>query len=419
MSAWLPTFLADELRPAAVDAWVERTGAAILAELPELAQHPDVVDVLTEAVREHWLAFLAAFARPDFEFHLVDAAARVAREVAAHQLPVESLVKVYQAAQQESWTYVTTVVRSIPSDDIDHAAVLIYLWTRAGTWLDQSVGASIEIYHQERNRRVRRVSVQQYEVVQELLNGEPADLRRTSAALGGYPLSVLHTAVVLDSEDGEAVGELEGIAQDAARALGAGRPLVVHPGGRQLWAWFATRERPSVDGLDDLAPALASAGAHLFVGVPGHGPDGFVSSHQEAEQARRLAHDGTTWGRVMRYEEVEVLALLGRGPDVDRFVRRTLGPLAEPGEPTARLRATVSAFLRHGGNVEDAAAELEVHRNTVRYRLARAEELLERPVARAGDELLLAVRHHDLFHCDGQGVRSRSARSSSAPGTSA
>lgn len=401
MSAWLPTFLADELRPRTVDAWVQRTTRAILAEVPELANHPDVVEALTEGVREHWLAFLAAFARPDFEFHLVDAAARVARELAAHQLPLESLVTVYRAAQQESWTYVTDMVRSIPSDEIDHVAVLIYLWTRAGTWLDQSIGASIDLYHEERNRQVRRVSVQQYEVVRDLLDGGPADLRRTSAALGGYPLSVVHTALVLDSEDGEAVGDLDALAHEAARIVDGGSPLVVHPGGRQLWAWFGTRDVPDVRRLHQLATRLEAVGAHLFVGVPGQGPDGFVSSHQEAERTRRMARQGCPWGRVMWFDEIEVLALLGRGPDVDRFVRRTLGPLAESGEASARIRATVMAFLRHGGNVEAAAGELGVHRNTVRYRVGRAEHLLGRPVARAGDELLLALRHHELTRtCD-------------------
>jgi DNA-binding PucR family transcriptional regulator len=45
-----------------------------------------------------------------------------------------------------------------------------------------------------------------------------------------------------------------------------------------------------------------------------------------------------------------------------------------------RLKETLLAWLRNDGNVPDAAAELHVHAQTVRYRLARLRELL-------GDEL--------------------------------
>jgi DNA-binding PucR family transcriptional regulator len=45
---------------------------------------------------------------------------------------------------------------------------------------------------------------------------------------------------------------------------------------------------------------------------------------------------------------------------------------------------TVAAFIEHGLNIKATAEALEVHQNTVRYRLGRFEELtgasLERPV---------------------------------------
>ena len=398
LTAWLPGFVADELRPDMIDDWVRRTSASILDELPELAASPDLVGVLYEAVRAQWLAFLAAFTQPNFQFHLVEGGVKLARELAAHQLPLEVLIKVYRAAQQESWTYVTGVVRAIPSQDIDHAAVLIHFWSRASSWIDQSIGASIDIYQTERTRRLQGASAQRYEVVKALLNGESAESRRVAAALGGYALSAVHTAVIIETTDADVVGDLDKVAHDVARVLGGRRPLVVHPGGRQLWAWLGTRAAPDLDALAQVSTGLTTLKARLFCGAPADGPDGFVSSHRDAERARRLAEQGGAWGTVMRYDEVEVVALLGCSPDVDRFVERTLGALGANDEPTERLRATVSSFLRHGGNVEDAATELCVHRNTVRYRLGRAEEVLGRPIARAGDELLLAIRHRQLFH---------------------
>ena len=62
----------------------------------------------------------------------------------------------------------------------------------------------------------------------------------------------------------------------------------------------------------------------------------------------------------------------------------------------ARLEATLLAWLRHAGTVADAAAELGVHPQTVRYRLGRLRELfgaaLDEPDARFELELVLRAR---------------------------
>ncbi|MEU6135461.1 helix-turn-helix domain-containing protein [Nocardioides sp. NPDC047086] len=398
VAAWLPSFVADELRPEMIDGWVTRTSGAIRRELPELASEPDFVAFLNDAVKEHWLAFLAAFVQPDFQAHLPRAGSRMAREVADRQLPLELLIKIYRAAQQESWRYVTGVVNALPTDQIDHAALLIFLWGRASSWIDAAITDSTEIFHAENSRHTKGVAAQRYEVVKAVLAGESTDARRTSAALGGYPMSVRHTALILETADAYAIDELDRIVREVANRLGGSNPLVVHPGGRRLWAWIGTRDQPDLGSLDDLRPALEAIRAVMYAGAPAPGQEGFVSSHDDARRTLRISASGGRPAPVMRYDRVELLALLGCSAEVDRFVDRVLGPLGSPDEPTARIRETVLAFLSHSGNVEDAAEELCVHRNTVRYRLGRAEELLARPVAKSGDELRLAIQHRALFH---------------------
>ena len=397
-ATWLPRFVADELRPEMVERWVTRTSSAIRRELPELASAPDFFALLEDAVREHWLAFLAAFGQPDFHAHLPKAGSQLAREVAGRQLPLELLIKMYRVAQQESWHYVTGVVNALPTDQIDHAALLIFFWGRASSWIDGAITDSTEIFHAESSRRTKGVAARQYEVVKALLANEPTDPRRASAALGGYPMSVRHTALILETADAYAIDGLERIVHEVASLLGGSSPLVVHPGGRQLWAWIGTRDQPDLGGLENLAPDLVSISAALYAGTPAPGQAGFVSSHDDARRTLEAATSGGGSAAVMRYEQIELLALLGCSPEVDRFVDRVLGPLGSSDEPTARIRETVLAFLSHGGSVEDTAEELCVHRNTIRYRLGRAEDLLDRPVAKTGDELRLAIQHRELFH---------------------
>ncbi|MFC6237911.1 PucR family transcriptional regulator ligand-binding domain-containing protein [Longivirga aurantiaca] len=76
----------------------------------------------------------------------------------------------------------------------------------------------------------------------------------------------------------------------------------------------------------------------------------------------------------------------------DAWAAALLAPLDEPGE-RADLAATLHAWLGRHGQVDAAAADLGVHRHTVRHRLRRAEALLDRSLDDPGvrAELWLAL----------------------------
>lgn len=76
----------------------------------------------------------------------------------------------------------------------------------------------------------------------------------------------------------------------------------------------------------------------------------------------------------------------------DAWAAALLAPLDEPGE-RADLAATLLAWLSRHGQVDAAAADLGVHRHTVRHRLRRAEGLLGRSLDDPGvrAELYLAL----------------------------
>ena len=60
---------------------------------------------------------------------------------------------------------------------------------------------------------------------------------------------------------------------------------------------------------------------------------------------------------------------------------------------------SLQAFLRHNARWETAAAELYVHRHTLRYRMKKVEELTGRDLASSFDrmEFWLALRARDLL----------------------
>jgi purine catabolism regulator len=142
----------------------------------------------------------------------------------------------------------------------------------------------------------------------------------------------------------------------------------------------------------DLAPlvnAVGAAGGQAGVGAPE--PPGRVAD-SDATALAALAR--TTSDRpVARWNDVVdggVAALLG-GPAGEAFARSVLGALAEGSAENERLLATLDRFHTHHGRLGDVAASLGVHRNTVRRRLRRVEELTGRSLADARDRVELWV----------------------------
>lgn len=399
LSPWVHNFTAEESRAERVDAWVQRTGAAILREMPELAKYDELTIQLHNAIREHWTAFLHEFDRREPMFRFVASGRTIALEIARQlELPLETLIQIYRVAQTETWSYVTGVVHDLPAGSIDHAAVLIHFWTAASTWIDRSITESIREFHVERSRVLAGTEVRRYDTVRDLLSGEFDDPRLVSAELGGYPLSAHHTALVLRSVESDALGDLRSFATDLARVTSVRDPLTVKTGGRSLWMWLATHSAVDPAPLREISAAASRLGIWVGVGSSAPGLEGFALSHQEAQEALRIGQRAEMGPSVICFTDVELASLLPCSPAVERFVKRTLRELAGEDESVRRVRETVGAYLAAGGDVNETANCIFVHRNTVRYRLAQATELLGTSIPKTSGALALAIKHLEIYH---------------------
>ena len=87
-------------------------------------------------------------------------------------------------------------------------------------------------------------------------------------------------------------------------------------------------------------------------------------------------------------------------PDALRaFAEAMLAPLdAYDREHNGELTSSLQSFLQHNARWETAAAQLYVHRHTLRYRMRKVEELTGRDLSRAHDriEFWLALRAKEL-----------------------
>lgn len=131
--------------------------------------------------------------------------------------------------------------------------------------------------------------------------------------------------------------------------------------------------------LNALRPLLQPLRPFIGLGNGGYRPGQFAQGLGEARQALEVAQRFPERLGLCSFAELGVLELLGAIRDrslLDRFVERVLGPLiGDDSRHTPVLMPTLEAWFQENGNLVLAAQRLQVHRNTLSYRLQRIEAL--------------------------------------------
>ncbi|MEC3955505.1 helix-turn-helix domain-containing protein [Nocardia sp. CDC153] len=394
---WIADFVAETLPAETLEQVVTRLDNAIIARVPEL-RDPDMRRDLAASSRAHAVEVLSGLTQDRFHYPVPEEAHAFARTLARRGYDVRLLLRVYHLGQEAVIDYMTEVLeqRQLPPDI--ERSVLLRLFDRTTRWVSTSVETLTDTYMAERERGLRAAFTQRAEIVRSLLDGAEVDAESASARLG-YRLAQRHLALVLWTDEdaaplpdgtGEAVGLLDRVVARYATTLGNGSLLTMPSGASALWAWI---------GLDGAGPATADpawsvdAPVRVAVGAPAAHTAGFRASHREAVAARQVAERARPGApRVTPYAEVEVAYLAGADETAMRaLIDRELGALAAPDAQSARLRETLHAYLRARRSPDAAAKLLGVHKNTVRYRIQRIEELLGHSLDQRGARLEMAL----------------------------
>ncbi|MFJ4280782.1 PucR family transcriptional regulator [Streptomyces massasporeus] len=216
-----------------------------------------------------------------------------------------------------------------------------------------------------------------------------AALARAEARKGAPPVKRPSAAALAAADTGDPLAVLADVVESAAAR--AGEAVLVVPEGERLVV-LAADGGAAAAACGEYAAALETARAGIREKVPGGeegelvvglsapaGPIAASAAYKQAEQALSVARRR---GRVLveheRMAAGSVLPLLADDA-VRAFADGMLRPLYEH-DATGRgdLVASLRAWLSKHGQWDAAAADLGVHRHTLRYRMRRVEEILGR-----------------------------------------
>ncbi|MFD4874373.1 PucR family transcriptional regulator [Streptomyces sp. NPDC058420] len=230
------------------------------------------------------------------------------------------------------------------------------------------------------------------QLIDDLLEGVDETNAYARAEALGHDLQRTHYVVVVYWPGNAPDGSFTRAVEQTAASM-ATRPLITRRGDRVI---LLTEARPNADAVHAaLAHELGTPDGAIGVSTPCDSPDAVPRCYQEALRALDVRqnsrqHSGTTF-----FDELGLYRILGPGNslrELEGFVREWLGQLIDyDAEHDTDLVETLSRYFDCGGNYDDAAAALTVHRSTLRYRLQRIREISDRDLTDVDTRLNLQV----------------------------
>ena len=293
-------------------------------------------------------------------------AAVAAGERADQGVYVQDVLTAYRLSIHQIREFLTEAAISADCSPAVTVEMVQLLWAMA-----DAVGVRLATVHRDAEIEIARHGERQRaEFLRGLVFGSvaPAEIRRLGPAYHLTP-DLRYCALRGRPEPGVTAEEL-------VRAVTASLRDGGHHG-------FVDVLEGDVVGVAPKPPEMADCPGTVGVGPPADLAaiePSFATASRVLEVAQRFGRPG-----VFRLEDLSLRVAVAAEDELgELLVGRYLRPLEQLGTKAAGVAETVAAFIEHGLNIKATAEALEVHQNTVRYRLGRFEELtgacLERPV---------------------------------------
>jgi hypothetical protein len=376
----------------------------LLIEIPQVRGDEILERILLASVKEN-VATLLHILENDIPLENLEGLASAnehARRLAQRDVPVSALIRAYRIGHWRFLQWCLDELDRRGADDVVSADVNRRMLKVSFGYIDSVTEHVIEVYHLERERWLLGQTAMRAARVRDILAEKDVDLDMAEAALG-YRLRQNHLGLTAWlpalTRDGAGLARLDRLTHEIAKELDCPvRPLFVPRDEGLAWAWlpFGSHSEVSWERLSSVVES-GEPSVRVCAGSVQRGIEGFRSTNREALRAQELATAASPGHRFTAYPQVAPVALMCKNlPDLRTWVGRVLGPLAVDDEQCARLRETLHDFLATGCNYTATASSEILHKNTVHYRIRKAEKIMGHSVQAGHTDLevaLLAVKY--------------------------
>jgi DNA-binding PucR family transcriptional regulator len=377
----------------------------VIAEIPELRGDATLIKILQATIAENAATLLHVFEN-DMPLDKIEgpaAALEYARRLAQRDIPLSTLIRAHRIG---NWRFLQWCLDELNRQDADDelsTATNRRMLQMSFGYNDRITEQVIVVYQQERDHWLLSQTAARAARVRDILTEKNVDLNRAEPALG-YRLQQHHLGLVAWlptlTSGGEGLALLDRITTEIAQKLGCpARPLFVPRDAILSWAWLPLGSRSEVS-WKELSNAVehSDPSVHVCAGSVGYGIEGFRSTHRQAVRTQELAAAASPVPQFTDFSTVAPIALMATNiDDMRAWVWDVLGPLAVDDENSARLRETAQIFLDTGCSYTATASAQILHKNTVQYRIRKAEEIMGHPVRKGHTDLEVALRAVDYL----------------------
>lgn len=321
---------------------------------------------------------------------------RMGADHARHGASLESVNDTVEITMNVLWRFVREVVQQPPVPPVA-VAVVADIGRESPSFASALRDAVLSGFTLERRHGEIGRSYGVADVVDMLVDGRWVSRRevlRTADGLGVNVAEPLTLLLVLPTghRAGHHLDEAARPLADALPGACAGRVR----GERTPHVPILISQFDPLTARDRLAETAAGLGVLVLVDQSTHGHRNLAAAVRALEDEVAPARALGRGGAVVTTRETELFRLLRTLPLEVRtaYTRRVLGPVLDlPDAKADDAIATMQAYFRGraAGRLDERAANLQLHRNSVRYRLDRTQALLQLNFREAGDRLRLEV----------------------------
>jgi hypothetical protein len=371
----------------------------ILREIPQLHDDQAVLALLSSSVQSNVGTCLQIMQHQiDLSaVHAPSASLEYARRRAQRGTPLTALLRAYRLGHTCFSDWLLKELAGQTDDAQLITAATLEMSKIVAGYVDQTSEEIVAAYTRERESWLRNRSAARGARIRDLLSGQRINVSTTEATLG-YRLRQYHVGLVCWADAATAavdnITRLDrAVSHVAAQVACSGDPVFLPRDESSAWAWLPLGIRDTFDAAGASA-VDADGDIHFAFGDAARGTAGFRLTHRQSVAAQAVAlAAGSPAPRAVAFREVAPVAMMLGSPDLLRaWVLATLAGLAADDEHHARLRDTLLVFLQTGGSYKATAERMVLHKNTVQYRIRKAEESLGRPVGGNQHDVELALR---------------------------